>query len=159
MERHGYLPLEPEFREKLLTISSATVDRMLAKVCRRERTTAQSRTRPGSLLWKNVPSRTYADTGEEHERPGFQETDLVAHFGSSTEGSFLHTLTLSDVASSWTECLSLLDCDQETTLRAFRVGRNRMSFRLLGLDTDNRSEFLNGMLLSYCKQEQITFTR
>lgn len=155
----GYLDLEPEIREKLLTISSATVDRMLGKVRRRERTSAQSRTRPGSLLKKNVPIRTFADWDEEHERPGFAEADLVAHCGSSMEGSFLHTLTLTDVASGWTECLALLYRDQETTLRALRVGRDRMPFRLLGLDTDNGTEFLNYLLLSYCEQEKITFTR
>lgn len=159
MERHGYLELQPEIREKLLTISAATVDRLLARTRKAERKRAQSRTRSGSLLKEQVPIRTFADWDEEHVRPGFVEADLVAHCGSSVEGSFLHTLTLTDVASGWTECLALLYRDQATTLGALRVGRDRMPFRLVGLDTDNGTEFLNGLLLSYCRQEQITFTR
>ncbi len=159
MERRRYLDLQPEIREKLLTISPATVDRLLARTRKAERQRAQSRTRSGSLLKKQVPIRTFADWDEEHVRPGFVEADLVAHCGSSVEGSFLHTLTLTDVASGWTECLALPYRDQATTLRALRVGRDRMPFRLVGLDTDNGTEFLNGLLLSYCREEQITFTR
>ena len=34
------------------------------------------------------------------------EADLVAHFGESAAGSFLHTQVLVDVATGWTECVA-----------------------------------------------------
>jgi len=37
--------------------------------------------------------------------------------------------------------------------------RVRLPMPLLGLDSDNGSEFLNAHLVRYCTQEQITFTR
>ena len=40
--------------------------------------------------------------------PGCMEADLVAHCGGTMEGSFVHTLVLTDVASTWTECVSLV---------------------------------------------------
>jgi hypothetical protein len=37
--------------------------------------------------------------------------------------------------------------------------RQNLPFPLLGLDSDNGSEFINDELLRYCKQERISFTR
>lgn len=104
-----------------------------------------------------MPLRTFSDWDEL--RPGFVEADLVAHCGTSTAGSYVHTLTLTDVSTGWTECLALPYRDQETVLQALKVGRARLPFELLGLDTDNGSEFLNYGLLDSCSREQITFTR
>ena len=36
--------------------------------------------------------------------PGFIEADLVAHSGPTAKGSFVQTLTLTDIATGWTEC-------------------------------------------------------
>lgn len=104
-----------------------------------------------------VPVRTFTDWQED--RPGFFEADLVAHCGSQAAGAFLHTLVLTDVATGWTECLPLLFRTQEAVVQAVERIRQLLPFPLLGLDTDNGSEFLNTKLLAYCEQEQITFTR
>ncbi|HEU5383790.1 MAG TPA: hypothetical protein VFV38_50975 [Ktedonobacteraceae bacterium] len=53
-------------------------------------------------------------------KPGFMETDLVAHCGINTERSFLSTLTLTDIATGWTECLPLLSRSQETVVAALK---------------------------------------
>lgn len=37
--------------------------------------------------------------------------------------------------------------------------RSRLPFLLLGIDSDNGSEFINGHLQHYCEDEHITFTR
>ena len=157
MERQGYLSLSTQAREQLLAISPATVDRLLAPARQAGKARGRTTTLPGSLLKHHVPIRTFSDWDDL--RPGFLEADLVAHCGTSTAGSYLHTLTMTDVATGWTECLALLYRDQDTVLRGFRAGRERLPFPLLGLDTDNGSEFLNVMLLGYCQREQITFTR
>lgn len=157
MERHGHLALSEETRGQLRSISAATVDRILARVRRAERARGLSTTRSGSLLKKHVSVRTFADWDDL--RPGFIEADLVAHCGTSMAGSYLHTLTMTDIATGWTECLALLYRDQDTVLRGLSVGRTRLPFPLLGLDTDNGTEFLNYTLFAYCQREEITFTR
>lgn len=102
-------------------------------------------------------SRTFADWDDA--RPGFLGADLVAHCGHSTEGTFLHSLVLTDVATCWVECLPLLHRTQHAVKQALGHASQLLPFPILGLDTDNGSEFINDLLLSYCEQQHITFTR
>ena len=155
MERHGHLSLPADVREKLLTISSATADRLLATERSNQR--GVSTTRPGSLLKKQIKVRTFADWDDL--QPGFLEADLVAHCGESAAGSFLHTLVLVDIATGWTECVALLRRSEADVIGALNSLRGRLPVPLLGLDTDNGSEFINYEMLRYCQREQITFTR
>jgi len=83
----------------------------------------------------------------------------VAHCGTDIEGGYLYTLTLTDVATGWTECLPLLYRSRDTVLAALQQARLLFPFPMLGIDTDNGGEFINDSLISYCEQEQITFTR
>lgn len=156
LECHGHLCVSETTRQRLLSISPATVDRLLYEVRQRSRR-GHSTTKPGSLLKGQIPVRTFADWDEN--RPGFSEADLVAHCGTRTSGSYLNSLVVTDIATSWTECMALLYRDQEAVLRGVGEARERMPFPLLGLDTDNGSEFLNYALLEYCREEAITFTR
>ena len=157
LEHKGHLDLAEETRSLLLAMSAATADRLLAPIRRAERGRGRSTTRPGSLLKHQVPIRTFADWDDL--RPGFVEADLVAHCGGSVAGSYLHTLTVTDVSTGWTECLAIPYREQMVVLQSLKKGRERLPFPLLGLDTDNGSEFLNYTLLAYCDQESITFTR
>lgn len=154
LERHGHLALTPEVRELLLALSPATADRLLKAV---RQPHGLSTTKPGRLIKKQVPVRTFADWDDV--RPGFLEADLVAHCGGTVEGVYLHTLTLTDVATAWTECVPLRSRSQHAVVAALDHARQRLPFPLLGLDTDNGSEFLNGELLAYCVRHQVTFTR
>lgn len=156
MERHGHLSLPEEVRERLLTISPATADRLLARK-RSQPQRGQSMTRPGSLLKKQIRIRTFTDWDDL--QPGFVEADLVAHCGETTEGAFLHTLVLVDVATGWTECVALLRRSEADVIGALNSVRQRLPVALLGLDTDNGSEFINYEMLRYCQREHITFTR
>lgn len=92
-------------------------------------------------------------------RPGFFEADLVAHCGGYTDGAFLYTLCLTDVATGWTECLPLLHRIPSEVVQAVRQVRRLLPFPLLGFDSDNGHEFINFELVAYCEQERITFTR
>jgi hypothetical protein len=157
LERHGHLALSDEVRAQLLSISPATADRLLHARRRDGRPRGISTTKPGALLKRHVPVRTFTDWNDA--RPGFLEADLVAHCGTRAEGSYLYSLVLTDVATGWTECLPLLYRSQEAVLQALTTARRLLPFPLLGLDTDNGSEFLNQEVLAYCEREQITFTR
>ncbi len=156
LERHGHLQLSEECRAQLLTMSPATADRILRPARTHERRSIAT-TRSGTLLKQQIPVRTFQQWNEA--TPGFMEADLVAHCGPSAEGPFLYTLTLTDIATGWTECLPLLGRNQEAVVAALKRARQLLPFPLLGLDTDNGVEFINMELLAYCEAEQLTFTR
>jgi hypothetical protein len=105
-------------------------------------------TRPGTLLKHQVAIKTFADWTET--APGFVEVDLVAHCGWTGAGPFLYTLTLVDVATGWVSCAGLRDKRAQTVLAALRTLHEGLPFRILGLDSDSGSEFLNTPLVEYC---------
>ncbi len=155
LERHGELHLDAETRRLLLSMSPATADRLLGSERRQHR--GLGTTKPGSLLKRDIPIRTFADWDDA--RPGFLEVDLVAHCGRTTRGEYLNTLTLTDIATAWTECLPVLNHSQRAVKQAIDRARSRFPFRMLGLDADNGTEFINVNLVHYCQHEQIQFTR
>jgi len=157
LERWHELSLSPEIKQLLLSMSCATIDRCLKKARFTRPQHGLSTTKPGSLLKKQIPIRTF--TPWEDERPGFLEIDLVAHCGLTTEGTYLNTLTATDLATGWTECLALANKTQFAVSQAIGEMRQDLPFALLGLDSDNGSEFINDTLYRYCIAEQITFTR
>jgi hypothetical protein len=156
LERHNELFLDEHIKAQLLNISRATIDRCL-KSARVEHRKGLSTTKPGTLLKKAIPVRIF--TSWEDERPGFEEVDLVAHCGETAEGQYLNTLTCVDITTGWTECLGLSNKTQLAVSLAIQFLRQRLPFPLLGLDSDNGSEFINDTLYRYCLAEQITFTR
>lgn len=109
------------------------------------------------MLKSSIPIRTFADW--EEDQPGFLEVDLVPHCGESTEGFYLTTLSTVDVASGWSECVGVWGKGQERVGSAVHRVRQWLPFPLLGLDSDNGSEFINQHLYNYCHREGITFTR
>jgi hypothetical protein len=154
LERHGHPSITDEVRRQLLQVSPATVDRLLSPLRHPHGLTT---TKPGRLLKHQIPVRTFTEWTDV--KPGFLEADLVAHCGGATDGSFLYTLTLTDVATTWTECLLLLHRSQHGVVHALQRARNLFPFPLLGIDTDNGGEFINEELMAYCAGEQLTFTR
>lgn len=157
LEEHGHLTLTDEVRTQLLAISPATADRILSGLRPGGKLRGVTTTKTGSLLKHQVPVRTFADWNEM--QPGFFEIDVVAHCGTHSEGLFLSSLVLTDVATGWTECLALRHRSQDAVIDALGRVRQILPFAVLGLDTDNGGEFLNYELLAYCGREQITFTR
>ena len=156
LERHKEINITKDTKELLLKISSASIDRCLRPV-RCKSPHGLSTTKPGSLLKNLIPVRTFAEWDEE--RPGFMEIDLVAHCGNTTEGQYLNTSTCTDISTGWTDVTALPHRSQEAVSEAIRRMRQRLPFALLGIDSDNGSEFINDTLYRYCLDEQITFTR
>jgi hypothetical protein len=156
LERFGHISLIGEVRNRLLAMSAATADRLLYHE-RHPAGSAISTTRRGKLLKHQIPVRTFFDWNDR--APGFVEADLVAHCGDRAEGAYLNTLTLTDIATGWTECLALIRRSEADVSAAIHTVRQRLPFPLLGLDTDNGGEFINYDLFRYCEREKITFTR
>ena len=134
LERHGHLTLASTIRERVLAISAATLDRVL-RPTRAAVSGQRARRRAVPAVQRNVPVRTFADW--DAPLPGDMEADLVSHGGDSAAGSFVHTLTLTDVASGWTECVALVVRDGALVVAALEQLRMTMPFPLRGFDTDN----------------------
>ncbi|BCL83711.1 tyrosine-type recombinase/integrase [Ktedonobacteria bacterium brp13] len=156
LERHGHMQLTQESRSDLFSMSAATAERYLQSH-HKPASRGLSTTQAGPLLKDQIPIRTFLQWDEA--QPGFLEADLVAHCGKHTEGSFLYTLTLTDVATGWTECFPLLYKSPEAVLAVFQRARALFPFPILGLDVDNGGEFINENIVAYCETEHITFTR
>lgn len=157
LERVGELHLDESTKRQLLAMSAATADRLLRAERQRNHLHGLSTTKPGTLLTDAVPIRTFADWDDAE--PGFTEIDLVAHCGSIAKGDYLYTLTVTDISTGWTECLAVRNRGQQAVFQAIIRARACLPFPLKGINSDNGVEFLNSHLLSYCQQEQLTFTR
>ncbi|MBU4179908.1 MAG: ISNCY family transposase [Actinobacteria bacterium] len=157
LEKFKELELSDEVREKLLSMSSSTADRLLRGDRKKLELKSRSRTRPGSLLKHQIPIRTFADWDDA--RPGFLEMDLVGHDGGNTSGDYCQSLNATDISTGWTEPRGIKNKAQVWTFEAIEDMREALPFPLLGLDSDNGSEFINAHLYRYCEKEEITFTR
>ena len=155
--RHGDIFISTEVAAQLRRMSPSTIDRLLRPWQGLGGRRPLSCTKPGSLLKKSIPVRTFADW--EENRPGFLEVDLVHHGGESSQGFYLTTLSSVDVATGWSECMAVWGKGQDRVGSAIHKVRQRLPFPLLGLDSDNGSEFINHHLYTYCQREGITFTR
>ncbi len=158
MERHGHLRLDPVVRSALLDISAATIDRLLRPVREASGRGGRRRWGAGSAIRQSVPVRTFDEWGEPP--PGYCEADLVEHCGGvKHEGNFVHTLTLTDIHSGWTECAALVVREQNLVVEGFSMMRHQLPFVLRGLDTDNDSVFMNETLQTYCREQHLDWTR
>lgn len=157
MERHGHLALDETVRSRLLRISAASIDRLLAPMRATSSGGRPRRNGHASAVRRSVPVRTYADWDDP--APGYMEADLVAHGGPSASGSFVQTLTLTDVATGWTECAPLLFREQRLLGEVMTALRSVLPFPLLGFDTDNDSVFMNETIKAWCEQAEVAFTR
>lgn len=153
----GELDISAETRYRLVRMSAATIDRRLAPDRARWQSRGRSLTKPGSLLKSQIPIRTWADWDDA--QPGFVEIDLVGHEGGNPAGEFAHTLTVTDIATGWTENRAVRNKAQKWVLAALTEIVEAFPFPVLGIDSDNGSEFINAHLLTFCQQREITFTR
>jgi hypothetical protein len=141
----------------LVSMSAATIDRRLAAERAKYQFRGRSGTKPGSLLKSQIPVRTWAQWDDA--RPGFVEVDLVCHDGGNRAGGHAFTLTVTDIATGWTENRSVPSKEAKCVLAAFNDIARMMPFPILGVDSDNGSEFINDDLFQWCQGRQITFTR
>lgn len=157
LEEFDELHLDEESRTKLMRVSAATADRLLQPERRKHELKGRGHTRAGTLLKHQIPIRTFAEWDEG--KPGFVEIDLVAHDGGMAIGDFAQTLDLTDICTGWTETIAVPNKAQVWVFEAIAKARGRLPFPLLGIDSDNGSEFINHELWRYCIKEGISFTR
>jgi len=158
LRRHGELDITDEVAAGLVAMSAATIDRRLG-MDRRELWAGRGRslTKPGSLLKSQIPMRTWADWDEKV--PGFLEIDLVGHDGGDLNGEFCYSLTVTDIATGWTENRTVRKKAAKWVFVALVEIQAHLPFPVRGIDSDNGSEFINHHLLRWCLDNKITFTR
>jgi len=157
LEQHGQLQLSKDEQAQLLAVSAATIDRILGDV--KVATVGTRRRRAGfySAIRREVPIRTFNDWKDP--APGFCEVDMVAHGGTSVAGSFIHTLTMVDVATGWTECLPLVNRDGSLVVEAIKCAQSLFPWLLRGVDFDNDSAFMNEVVVPWCRGQTLEVTR
>ncbi len=157
LAQHGRLQLSVDEQAQLLTVSAATIDRMLGDM--KVAAAGGRRRRAGfsSAVRREVPIRTFNDWKDP--APGFCEVDMVAHGGSSVAGSFIQTLTMVDVATGWTECLPLVNRDGSLVVEAIKRAQSLFPWLLRGVDFDNDSAFMNEVVVPWCREQKLEVTR
>jgi hypothetical protein len=153
-----YEKLSDEVENQLLSISAATIDRLLAPTRAKTRPRGLGATKPGSLLRNQIPIRTH---NWDISQPGFVEADTVAHCGNSLAGNFIWSLTLTDIHTGWTECRATWNNGATGVIKQIKNIQASLAFELKGFDCDNGSEFLNHHLVRYFTDHKprIKFTR
>ena len=157
LERHGELRLSFEVREKLLGMSASTIDRLLKKQSIRLSNLKPKRKAAAQSLKAEVPIRTWSEW--RGVKPGSLQADLVLHCGESLEGFFLTTLTAVDVATGWIELQPIWGLGKTRVGTGIHLVRQRLPFTLAALHTDNGGEFINDLLIPWCRREGISYSR
>lgn len=155
--RDGDLVIDDSDAALLVQMSPATIDRLLKPERKRLELRGKSHTKPGSLLKSQIPIRTWSDWDEK--KPGFIEIDLVGHEGGNATGEHAYTLTATDVFTGWTVNRSIKNKAAIWVREALDYVIARFPFPILGIDSDNGSEFINAHFLQYCIDNKLTFTR
>jgi transposase InsO family protein len=157
LRRDGELVMSDAEAMQLVQMASATIDRRLAPMRAAQMPHGRSHTKPGSLLKSQIPIRTWSEWDEE--TPGFVEIDLVGHEGGNSFGEFCLTLTMTDIATGFTVNRSVPNKAAIGVTEAIEHASRVFPFPILGIDSDNGSEFINVHLFDYCTENKITFTR
>lgn len=158
-EKH-HEPLSEDVSTQLVSMSAATIDRLLKPIKARYGK-GLSGTKPGSLLRKQIPIST---NQWDSKQVGFMEADTVAHCGTSLMGDFVWSITLTDIFSGWTEMRAAWNKGATGIMEGIQDIEAHLPFEIKGFDCDNGSEFLNWHLVRYFterpeKKQSIQFTR
>jgi hypothetical protein len=153
LQRHGELRVDKETLGKLERVSVSTVKRILKRVGRSEpKLAAKKPKRPQTnSLRKRYPMSKIAWNIEE---AGHFEVDLVHHCGENSQGEFIHTLQMVDVATGWSEIVAIFGRSSRVMRNGFEYLLARLPFPMLELHPDNGAEFFNHFLLRYWQKKQ-----
>jgi hypothetical protein len=146
LARHGELRLDAELVEQLGRISIATVQRRLRRLGQDTPRLPRQGPEAANRVARTIPMKRIPwDTAA----PGHFEVDLVHHSGPVTEGDYVHTLQMVDVATGWSERIAVLGRSQRAMEAGFQRILARLPFPVRELHPDNGSEFLNAHLVRF----------
>jgi len=147
---HGVL--EDSVKENVLNSKPRTLDDILRGTRKKHGIRGLSGTRPGTYLKNSIPLKiSHKDVAE----PGYLQSDTVAHCGGSLDGSFIWSLTLTDIFTGWTENGAVWNKGQYGVHELLRRMEDTLPFSIKGFHTDNGGEFVNHHLYSFYKNRDI----
>jgi len=158
LAEHGELRVSDELVGKLESISVSTVKRILAHMGRDERRLPRRGPERATRVMREIPTRRIPWNVEQ---PGHFETDSVHHGGMSTQGDYVYTVQMIDVATAWSERVAVLGRSALVIEAGCRRILARLPFPIVELHPDNGSEFLNNHLYRFFKDSVpgLQFTR
>jgi len=157
LRRDGELDLTDAEAALLVAMSAATIDRRLAGERAKMMVRGRSHTKPGSLLGVPDPDPYLGRLGRR--RAGVRGDRPVGHEGGNASGEFCFTLTVTDIATGWTVNRSVKNKAAKWVFEALEHVIAQFPFPVIGIDSDNGSEFINDHLLRWCTDQKVTFTR
>jgi len=140
-----YKDCSESIKEQLQAMAASTIDRKLNPY-RGPVVKGLSTTRGLKTMMNKIPLKLLDDQITE---PGYVEMDTVAHCGDDIAGKYVHSLTLTDLMSGWTENAAVWTKDAQAVLKKIKAIENRLPFFLKGCAVDNGSEFMNQHLAKY----------
>jgi hypothetical protein len=150
--------LSDSIKDRLVTISPATIDRLLKPIKEKEQIKHRYRRNPyASILKKEIPVQPFF--AKPKGRLGYIESDLVHHCGETTRGHYIHTLTSTEINTDWTELRALRNRARLWTERALDDIQKTVPFTITDLHFDNGTEFINAHIVHYATAQGINLTR
>jgi hypothetical protein len=158
-----YGKIEERVKLKLLTISAATIDRLLKRERRKQdlkNLKGRSYSKNNNRLFKNlIPIKTHGEWSFEVDQPGKLQIDLVSHDGGNLKGDFIQTLDMVDYKTGWDVMIACLNKAASNVFPQLKIGITLFPFTVLGIHSDSGLEFINAHLFRFCQQNNIAFTR
>jgi len=157
MERHKEITVVQKVKNLLKRISAKTLDRKLKKE-RQIRRLGRNRgmTCRGTMLKSSIPIRI---TNWDTAKLGYAETDTVAHNGGDPSGEFIYSLDIVEIYSGWSEQYAVMGKGEKGVVNALNEIEKDLPFKLIGLDSDSGSEFINWHMVKHCQKKNLFFTR
>lgn len=155
LERNGHLALQADIRAKILSMSAASIDRLLRTP--RLATSQKKARRAEPEPRRRIKLRTFTDW--QDPAPGSMEMDLVAHCGAVNRGSYVNSVVMTDIATGWTEAAPIIFREGSLVVETVERIRQALPFSLVALNFDNGSEFVNTRLIEYCLAHGVELTR
>ena len=144
LARHSALAVTEELLEQVGRISVASVQRRLTRLGQDTLRLPRRGPERANKVARTIPMKRIPwDTAD----PGHFEVDLVHHSGPRSDGEFVHTFQMIDVATGWSERVAILGRGQRAMEEGTRLILARLPFPVKELHPDNGPEFLNHHLV------------
>lgn len=157
LRKLGELICSDEVALKFKTISPRTIDTKLAHIKEDIGRTGKYKHPANPLLYQKVPVKIFAE--QDREVSGNTQIDCVEHCGASAAGTFLYSVSMTDIAHGWWEGEAAMGKGQEGICAGIDAGRRRFPFNWQEAHVDGGTEFINAHLVRYCGKENILLSR
>ena len=151
-----YKECPAHLKAQLTRMSATTLNRYLREIRQAiAPLKGLSTTSPARHMKNKVPINTL---DSKVKMPGYTQSDTVAHCGANAQGPFISSLTVTDIYTTWTECRAMLTKKGLEVKKQLSSIKRGLPFKLLGMNSDSGSEFLNKEVHQFTVHANINFT-